>query len=859
MICQAVPGPRVLECIEMHQIDIGLDHPVAIEILSLRDALSQQQHATQQATAQVQKYATEVSSANKKTRQLSAEIKTLQAELDILRAPRPVSTPSPAEAELTLALRRANSRLEETETQLLEAHVSVSHALAERERTSDEVSEAYRMLEVARAQDVELRAVLAERDAEKRFYELALGEYAALVRDMEKREGEGSTHLDFKKRTAAGEIERIKELTTEVARANADIESLQAQLDAERRAGELERIQLAEVRTELGKREVDDKSAAALVERYMKFSQHHTDVLQRALNDQSTRHSATVNSLSQQIENLERALAAESMRTKQLQSSVDILVEDLARESFGRRREVRVRLAIAGRTAKIEEDLRRWERRIRENSRSHTAGQPSELLLGLQELEQFRDIVNSLGAPLIFRDAAISGSEDDTLNGPLARILSAEIAVESLAAGLEREMTRRIELERERAQLPTVPLIEKPSYKIPTLKAKVPASSTIPSSASVSIASLQSSSGPSLETSETSSRASLEESVLSAPVVLPGAPVVNLPQTQPEIDDLFIVAAPPIISSTSSPEPPWVSVVPFSSNFSPPLERANIPEPRSLLDSPEVQELLSQLPTALQRYTPFQNTFRDCHVTLTALKSELRVRPRTHLLTAVERLYDYNEDARVEIEIRIADEARKANGFETMLRLSLASVLDDLRAFIDGSAPDIRKALETAERKRNELEHDISAIKASVYAPEAHSQAEIEIPTSQPPPSPLWGRKMSLGPGLLGAGRPLLRRAGSGTLGHSRASSLGGEEHSELSPKDPLAGLRLKIPMPNMATSPLPSPMKPGSPLVLERTRVTSMYRIGLGGSRSRLDISNRSTTVTPTFKADEESDDGVE
>ncbi|QRW18331.1 myosin heavy chain [Rhizoctonia solani] len=805
----------------MHQIDIGLDHPVAIEILSLRDALSQQQHATQQATAQVQKYATE-------------------AELDILRAPRPVSTPSPAEAELTLALRRANSRLEETETQLLEAHVSVSHALAERERTSDEVSEAYRMLEVARAQDVELRAVLAERDAEKRFYELALGEYAALVRDMEKREGEGSTHLDFKKRTAAGEIERIKELTTEVARANADIESLQAQLDAERRAGELERIQLAEVRTELGKREVDDKSAAALVERYMKFSQHHTDVLQRALNDQSTRHSATVNSLSQQIENLERALAAESMRTKQLQSSVDILVEDLARESFGRRREVRVRLAIAGRTAKIEEDLRRWERRIRENSRSHTAGQPSELLLGLQELEQFRDI-------------------DDTLNGPLARILSAEIAVESLAAELEREMTRRIELERERAQLPTVPLIEKPSYKIPTLKAKVPASSTIPSSASVSIASLQSSSGPSLETSETSSRASLEECVLSAPVVLPGAPVVNLPQTQPEIDDLFIVAAPPIISSTSSPEPPWVSVVPFSSNFSPPLERANIPEPRSLLDSPEVQELLSQLPTALQRYTPFQNTFRDCHVTLTALKSELRVRPRTHLLTAVERLYDYNEDARVEIEIRIADEARKANGFETMLRLSLASVLDDLRAFIDGSAPDIRKALETAERKRNELEHDISAIKASVYAPEAHSQAEIEIPTSQPPPSPLWGRKMSLGPGLLGAGRPLLRRAGSGTLGHSRASSLGGEEHSELSPKDPLAGLRLKIPMPNMATSPLPSPMKPGSPLVLERTRVTSMYRIGLGGSRSRLDISNRSTTVTPTFKADEESDDGVE
>jgi hypothetical protein len=207
--------------------------------------------------------------AKKNTRQLSAELKTLQAELDILRAPRPISTPSPAEAELTLALRRANSRLEETETQLLEANTSVVHALAERERTSDEVSEAYRLLEAARAQEVELRTGLAERDAEKRAYELALGEYAALVRDMEKHEGEGVAHLDLKNLVAAGEIEQIKELTAEVARAKADIGSLQAQLEAERRSGELERAQLAEVRTLLGKREADDKSAAALVERYM--------------------------------------------------------------------------------------------------------------------------------------------------------------------------------------------------------------------------------------------------------------------------------------------------------------------------------------------------------------------------------------------------------------------------------------------------------------------------------------------------------------------------------------------------------------------------------------------------------------
>ncbi|KAJ1307973.1 hypothetical protein OPQ81_002050 [Rhizoctonia solani] len=845
----------------MHQTDIGLDHPVAIEILSLRDALAQQQHATHQATVQVQKYASEVSSANKKARQLSAEIETLQAELDLLRAPRPAASPSPAVAELTLALRRANSRLEETGTQLLEANISVAHALAERERTSDEVSEAYGLLEASRAQEVELRASLAERDAQKRAYELALGEYAALVRDLEKCHGECVAHLDLKEVASTAEIGRVKELTAEVARSKADIQSLQAQLDVERRASESERVRLAEARTELKKREADDKSAAALVERYMKFSQHHTDVLQRALNDQLMRHSATIASLSQHAQNLERALATESARNKQLQSSVDTLVEDLARESSGRRREIRMRLAIAGRTAKVEEDLRRWERRIMEHPRSQGPEPSSALLFELQDLEQFHSIVNLLGAPLVFCDAAITGSEDDTLPGPLARILSAEIAVESLTAELERETTRRIELERDRVQLQPVPLLEKPTYKLPDLKEKVHHSSaTIPSSASVSITSLQSSSGFSMVTSETSTSISLDDNVLAVP---PAPPVTTeIPQTpsRPVVDETFVAAVVPIaLPSVPPPEPSPAPTVPFPSSSFPPVEPVEIPQPQSLNDNPEVHTLLSQLPTVLQRYTSFQNTFRDCHVTLTALKSELRQRPRSHLLSAVERLYDYNEDARVEIEIRIADEARQANGFEAMLHLSSANVLNDLRAFVDGSAPDIRKALETAERKRNELEHDIAAIKVSIYAPENQIEAEVEAPAPQPPPSPLWGRKMSLGPGLLGAGRPLLRRVASGTLGHSRASSLGGEDHSELAPKDPLAGLGLKIPMPNMVPSPLPSPMKPGSPLVLERTRVTSMYRVGLGSSQSRLDVLNRSMTVTPTSKADDESDDGVE
>ncbi|KAG8680342.1 hypothetical protein FRC08_016372, partial [Ceratobasidium sp. 394] len=153
---------------------------VKLDTRQIRNALSQQQHATQQAAAQVQKYAFEALSANNRARQLGLENDTLQSEIDILRAPRSAASPSTTEAELTLALRRVNSRLEHTENALKEAEASVLHGQAERERTAGEVAAAYHLLEEARSQVVELRSTLALYELEKKSYEVALTEYAAL-------------------------------------------------------------------------------------------------------------------------------------------------------------------------------------------------------------------------------------------------------------------------------------------------------------------------------------------------------------------------------------------------------------------------------------------------------------------------------------------------------------------------------------------------------------------------------------------------------------------------------------------------------------------------------------------------------
>ncbi|KAF8599576.1 hypothetical protein BDV93DRAFT_609160 [Ceratobasidium sp. AG-I] len=880
--------------------NIGLEHPLAVEILSLRDALAQQQHATQQAAARVQEFAIHATSANTRVRQLTAENSALQHELDVLRAPRPSATPSTAEAELTLTLRRASARTEQIETALQESALALLNANAERDRTAGEIAAAYHLLETARSHEVELRSTLATRDIEKTAYELALTDYAALVRELEKRTSEsevgkpngrtdGSVHPALKM-MAAEDTAKIQDLTTELARAQADINTLQAQLDVERQTSEEERSRLAEAQVELEKRGADDKSAAALVERYMKFSQYHTDVLQRALTDQSARHEATRTSLAQRIEHLEHSLVAESARNRQLRSAVDTLVEDLARESAGRRREIRLRLAIAGREAQVEESLRRWERRTREHPKGQNGSDESAgLLFGLDELDQVRSIIDSLGAPIVFHSLADYTSEaesgEDALSGPLARILAADIAVEALTAELERETTRRMDLEREHAQ--SLFALDKPQVEISGREQALQNPLVLPSSTTISLVSAENTSRVSLPESSATS-ASIDDNPPIEPT--PSAekpPSPPLPMTPVPSAPLPASLSPSIPFPTAMPSPQSISAIPFPTNSPAQPTPKELSEPLALHDDPTVKELLAQLPSALQRYALFQNTFRDCHLALSTLKSELRQRPRGYLLTAVERLDDHNEDARVEVEIRIADEARRATGLEAMIHLGNSEsedVVAQLRAFVDGSAPEVHKALATATRKRDDLEHDIAAIKLAVHDPESElgaSAAHTPEPPSPMTPSWAWRspfrqsvplQPVSPGPhSMFPTPQQALQRTISGNFGHSRTTSLGGgADGKDIHLNDPLRALGLRVPMP--AYQPL-SPPNVGlqlpsksnhiasSPLTLERTRTTSMYQLGIGRRQSGMDLSKRNLSVVPTPKAESEvdSDDSVE
>ncbi|KAL0946430.1 hypothetical protein HGRIS_012653 [Hohenbuehelia grisea] len=195
--------------------------------------------------------------------------------------------------------------------------------------------------------------------------------------------------------------------------------------------------------------------------------------------------------------------------------------------------------------------------------------------------------------------------------------------------------------------------------------------------------------------------------------------------------------------------------------------------------------LLADLLAAGKRYDTIQRAFLDCHLALQDLKTLISpspagssTSPHPHpsvLQVALERLDDYTEDARVELEIRIADEALLARGYETLLTIPTAldaavmtpsptttrgfdipsqnmasvrsrsmsllpdgtSVEAEIQAFASGTDPAVVKALQSFEDKLENVRHDIAIIKRVAHEEELSGTPAHELvsPISPPPSS----------------------------------------------------------------------------------------------------------------------------
>ena len=652
---------------------------------------------------------------------------------------------------------------------------------------------------------------------------------------------------------------------------------------------------------------------------FRKFSQTSNNTLQNALESLKVRHAATTATLNAQIDYLQRCLFAEKRMAERLRMALDDLSEDISRETYGRRREVTLRLACLGREENLAEHLRRWHRKAREYH------QGASSLTNVEEvLDVFGNTLSESGGLLDVLDGELHLG--DLPAGSLARIIAARDAADFLSQELQVETDRRMQLERYLAH------IQDPQPSLPTSTEQL---SETGEPHPGRIADLPSSNNPGLDAPPVCSDAGVEVDkplprspkgstpsrpspnlVLYHPSPIISSPLDNVPWLDPELNgteeaaekernvDTTSSATSPsplqVIVESAEPSMPSVHVSPvdpepalvINGREVSPAEEAPLPthdlnrplaalsltpqssvsEIRSLRsairtpsptiesEDPKRRELLDKLSSVKSRYDNLQKAFRGCHAALKELTKSLSLIPQSDTLgivrITVQRLDDFNEDTRVELEIRSADEERITQGFRTLLRVKgvitsekeMVDVEEKVTGFVEGTDESVSRAMRQFSQKLDDLTHDIASIKAFIHdlqddAPEppkstgTWSTFTATFLGQRPPsrsvsPAPTFGSVMTT---------PRLRHAPS-------LPQLNKLPTLELA--SPLAGLNLRIPIP----TPTPTPSSPSivRPPSRQQRAVSGMHMLGFGyrgGPLTSPQASRRASLAqTPVF-----------
>ncbi|KAK7693863.1 hypothetical protein QCA50_003436 [Cerrena zonata] len=285
------------------ELNVGDDHPLHLELQSLRGAVARYQHEAHATSVKLQRHSLDTSHALERTHALETENAKLREELETLRA-NPDSTPHPGALqvpELTLALRKLSDKLTATEdtlfartAELLHTREALSQAHHDSSAARDLVIEARAHEEAAkeRERQMALRAKAAEE--ERKMTDFVVQEYADLVRTLQGQGrhsrnpsassqngaadeaptpptpaeslAEGKTGLQRLLSEFNGESEK---LTSDLHRLQGEVDLLAATLEVERKSSDELRSQLADALVQLDKYKADDTTAAKMVSRYM--------------------------------------------------------------------------------------------------------------------------------------------------------------------------------------------------------------------------------------------------------------------------------------------------------------------------------------------------------------------------------------------------------------------------------------------------------------------------------------------------------------------------------------------------------------------------------------------------------------
>ncbi|WVQ70629.1 hypothetical protein IAR50_000149 [Cryptococcus sp. DSM 104548] len=701
----------------------------------------------------------------------------------------PVQPGSQALTELSLAHRRLSSKLDLTETRLLSTSsdlASAKHALQrlvlEREEERRVMSEVKRV-EWEKEEEVEWeKGERGKLEGQVKLLELALEEYKTLVHkldpnavppdvpakstsswltslarangaDVESEETQTTTKMDGTEDSLESSKEAISNLligqrgvaqlfhdfTTSLTSKDALVSSLQSQVDNLTLSlatveGQLkdETARRVEVEEEREKLDRDDKSAAGVVERYMTFTQKTHKTVYMHLDNQRTRSQATITALRAQVGVLKTQLAAEAARTQGLRAALDELSFTSTTESAGRRREIALRLRMIAEEEKRARKVEGWLDRVR-RMREGVEGAvlEADVLEGLldegleavsgclptsetggidqDKRKSWRGILPRLRSK---RSSSQSQSADrNPAEESLARILLAEDLVTTLARDLQIEQERRMELERQRVEWLAKDAVG--GVKVDgefadggeegkvwfDLEGEGEERGQSPKAVQVDAPPPETTEKPALPIPETSLEPSSQTSS---------------PSPSPEISTLHTLFDP--IQSRYSPLQKDLHDLSFSLSSLRSTITSDLPPTPSSPNMPTSSKKASFLPLArLPLPSPGIPGFggsMSTHMTLETLSDAL---------------HEVIEDARVDVEIALADIERVYRGFEALLNVSPSLPNPKIRTEADrvavlSEAEEYVKHKQEGdewkrlERKIGEVEADLAGLKRVVHS-----------------------------------------------------------------------------------------------------------------------------------------------
>nr|XP_019000654.1 uncharacterized protein I203_06699 [Kwoniella mangroviensis CBS 8507]OCF64115.1 hypothetical protein I203_06699 [Kwoniella mangroviensis CBS 8507] len=489
----------------------------------------------------------------------------------------------------------------------------------------------------------------------------------------------------------------------------------------------------------------DDESASKVVERYMNFTQKTHQTLHLHLNNLRKRSNATSSTLRNQLGNLKAELTVEKEKNQKLNEKFDDLLESFLRESTGRRREISLRLKLIAIQEKMQSEFEKWLNKV-DKIRNDIEGIVVEpdILEGL--LDEVIDIISSstnkaekgesgnndkvrswrgLGGLInkSTKTKSTSGIERNHEQESLARILLAEELVTTLVADLQDETEKRMELERQRVDWLAKEAVE-------GVKADEGDDGHV-------VFDLD---DPEHEHIDIDEQHIARDDQTRDPQEQKNGIVADK-------NEIHLIAdeRPQELDSEQTTR---TTIQPTPTHAEPPTPISSVPEP-----SPLTTQLETMFEPITSRHVPLQKTLHDLTYSLNGLRNSLptldqpassATSPKSNrksnflhlsklpalsssgdpILTSIlDGLHEVIEDARVDVEIALADHERVYRGFEALLNVgktkknqSKENIMNEVKEYISAKDESKDEGYKRLKVRIENIESDLTEIKRVIHS-----------------------------------------------------------------------------------------------------------------------------------------------